>query len=68
VFLLGFPVPHNPDASLTTCCLKKGGSNRQCCGSESESERIRALFAESESEIFVPNSDSDLDPDPDPVK
>jgi hypothetical protein len=38
---------------------------QQCCGSESE--RIRAFFAESESEIFVPDSDSDSDPVPDPV-
>jgi hypothetical protein len=40
---------------------------KQCCGSECESERIRAFFAESESEIFVPDSDSDSDPVPDPV-
>ncbi len=45
----------------------------QCCGSESEAERIQAFFAESDSEsetkIFVPDSDSDLYPDPvpDPV-
>ncbi len=34
-----------------------------------DSERIRAFFAESESEseIFVPDSDSDSDLDPDPV-
>jgi hypothetical protein len=46
-------------------------SSKQCCGSGSESERIRAFLAgtESESEIFVPDSDSDpnSDPVPDPV-
>ncbi len=44
-----------------------GASSPQCCGSESESERIRAFFAESESEIFVPDSDSDPNSDPDSV-
>jgi hypothetical protein len=33
----------------------------------SESERIRACFAESECELFVPDLDSDPDSVPDPV-
>ncbi len=31
----------------------------QCCGSESESDRIRAVLAETESKLFVPDSDPD---------
>jgi hypothetical protein len=47
------------------CHPSPGMCSGQRCGSESE--RIRAFFAESESEIFVPDSDPDSDPVPDPV-
>jgi hypothetical protein len=40
--------------------LALGSMGKQCCRSRSESERIRAFFAESKSKIIVP--DLDLDP------
>jgi hypothetical protein len=58
---------NNPEQKSKMNGIKLSVTDKQCCGSKSESgsERIRAFLAETESEIFVP--DSDLDPVPDPV-